>query len=656
MSECPINGVNTGYNSGTNGTGSVVDKSGLIITNCHVVKSNQYVDIKLAVPVEATHLFPNKQTVGTIDDIRGRVVYCQPDKDLAVIRVYVKEDSLPALVLPEHQVLKVGEPIVVFGYPDLSWSTSVGVLKGWEDSNVYNSVYNNNIVTVKTFLTGRHLEHVTPTAPGFSGGPILDRNSAVVGIHTCRSVFTGCGSLAADANGMSANGLVVGNGWEMVLKNAKEFELKTMREKYSMAGKRYLGVTLKFMSQTFCVMSSAINRPLNVSEKYLRINDTIEEINGKPLNSFTQLDEELQSLRDEESRSYLRINDTIEEINGKPLNSFTQLDEELQSLRDEESVWLTVYRGDEINVSLVASIPAIIAGNDWYEYIRHNNTTKSHTNSSLKPLLTLRSVHLLDWMAREKMWQIYNQSLPSVVMVYTKASRGTASIVDKTGLIITNCHVVTDWQYVYVNFTAPVEATDVYTNRIPQGTIDVIPGRVVYCQPDKDLAVIRVYVKKDSLPALVLSDRQDLKPGEPVMVFGYPDRGLSVAVGEMLGADRPDMTVNDADYSIGVDNIYLVNPHVEHSAPAIPGFSGSPVLDSKGAVVGIHNSGHLFTACGPLATDAIVVLKNAKKFELKTMREKYSMAGKRYLGVMLDQCPDSFWVMSSAINRPLNVS
>ncbi|CAG2103376.1 unnamed protein product [Medioppia subpectinata] len=465
------------------GVGTVVDKSGLIITNCHVVADSQYVNVKFTAPVEAAHLFHNKQTVTTVDVIKGRVVYCQPDKDLAVIRVYVKEDSLPALVLSDRQELKPGEPVLVFGYPDLSLSTTVGVLKKSDPSNNVN---------VNSLLMGRHMEHLAPTAPGFSGGPILDGKGAVVGIHTGRSKFTGIGSLATDAN----------------------------------------------------------------------------------------------------------------EINGNRLNSFTQLDEELQSLSDRKTmVWLTITRRTKISVPLVASIPAIIAGNDWYEYIRHNNTTKSHTNSTFKSSLTTRIAHLLDPLATEQIKQVYNQSLPSVVMVFTKAeNNGTGFVVDKSGLIITNCHVVEDWQYVYVQLTKWVEATDVYPNYKTKGLIHHIRGRVVYCQPDMDLAVIRLYVKKNALPALVLSDRQDLKPGEPVLLFGFPDKSWSTAPGVLKGSDSPSIAI-DVDYNYSGKNFYLLGRHVEHLTPSTQGFSGGPILDGKGVVIGIESCG-LFTGSGPLATDA----------------------------------------------------
>ncbi|CAG2109836.1 unnamed protein product [Medioppia subpectinata] len=524
------------------GTGFIADKSGLIITNCHVVEdwhnvgvlltvpieANRLyphqqtqgtdwhnVGVLLTVPIEANRLYPHQQTQGTVDVIMGRVVYCQPDKDLAVIRVYVKEDSLPALVLSDRRPLNAGEPVLVFGFPDLSLSVAVGELLG-SDRSTMGGDMGSDFPMINANLLGRHVEHLAAATQGFSGGPILDGKGAVVGIHNAGSVFTGSGPLATDAI--------------VVLQNAKEFEMKTMREKYSMAGKRSLGVKINKMTNTFWVMSSAINRPLNVSD-----------------------------------------------------------------------------------VPLVASIPAIIAGNDWYEYIRHNNTTKSHTNSLadniFKLLITTRIAHLLDPLATVQMRQVCNQSVSSVALIYTTHGKcGTGFVVDKSGLIITNSHVVQDWQYVNVKFTARVDVTQV----IPinqRRWLDVIPGQVVYCQPDKDLAVIRVYAKEDSLPALVLSDRRELKAGEPVLVFGYPDLALSVAVGEMLGSDRL-IWFNDMDYNTCCTGAYSMCRHVEHLAPATRGFSGSPILDGKGAVVGIHNSGSVCVRSGLLATDAIGMSAN----------------------------------------------
>ncbi|CAG2102467.1 unnamed protein product [Medioppia subpectinata] len=332
--------------------------------------------------------------------------------------------------------------------------------------------------------------------------------------------------------------------------------------------------------------------------------------------------------------------DVITRINGVDVNDMDDLYRAAEDLKCGKIVIFEFNGGKKVvSVPLVASIPAIIAGNDWYEYIRHNNTTKSHTNSSFKPSLTLRSVRLSYTSAADDIKQVIDRSMPSVVCVQTKTGRGTGSIVDnQLGLIVTNCHVVTDEQFVDINLWEPIKRSQLFDGDRSDETVKIIRGHVLYCQPDVDVAVISVYSTPGALSALKLSERTDLKAGEPLIAIGNPALLSSVSVGILNGTAGP--------------SIEQVKPErlIKHNAVTIPGYSGGPLLDGNGAVVGVNFGGSFDECRAVLSTDAIKVVEKAKHFGPNSWRQRFSMANKKSLGVMLEKSADGFVVISLGIN------
>ncbi|CAG2102466.1 unnamed protein product, partial [Medioppia subpectinata] len=307
------------------------------------------------------------------------------------------------------------------------------------------------------------------------------------------------------------------------------------------------------------------------------------------------------------------------------------------------------------SVPLVASIPAIIAGNDWYEYIRHNNTTKSHTNSSFKLSLTLRSAHLEDTATADHMSQVYERVLPSVVKVFLKEGNGSGSLVDDSGLIVTNAHVTEDWPRVMIHLSESMPKSVLfgeddyntgddddddpykYFADTEDEYTDELPGHVIYCDKTLDLAVVRVFTAPNAIPALTVVDR-DLQPGEPVMPIGM---GGSVpfccSFGEVqfvgMSTDR------------GAVNV----PQLQHNAISIPGYSGGPVVDRDGNVVAVSYWGGAHNNSAILAKDVLGVLDKAKRFEKEMITKRYDMGVKRSLGSVLERTDDGLVVTGLGI-------
>jgi S1-C subfamily serine protease len=140
------------------GTGFVVDTSGDILTNAHVVDGASSVTVT----------FSDGQSVS------GRVAGVDQSDDLAVVKVSVSSTQLHPLTLGNSDALQVGDTALAIGTPfGLSGSLTEGIVSGLNRST---SAPNGRA------LTGM-IQTDAPINPGNSGGPLLDGNGAVIGIN-----------------------------------------------------------------------------------------------------------------------------------------------------------------------------------------------------------------------------------------------------------------------------------------------------------------------------------------------------------------------------------------------------------------------------------------------------------------------------------------
>jgi serine protease Do len=148
------------------GSGFVIDSSGLILTNYHVVEGADEIEVNLGTPD------------GPHETLAAHVVGKAPDFDVALLQTERKLDT-PALALGDSDKLRVGEWVMAIGNPfGLSQSMSVGIVsaKHREDVNPsgQRGVYD-------------FLQTDASINPGNSGGPLVDMNGRVVGMNTAIS-------------------------------------------------------------------------------------------------------------------------------------------------------------------------------------------------------------------------------------------------------------------------------------------------------------------------------------------------------------------------------------------------------------------------------------------------------------------------------------
>ncbi len=152
-------------------------------------------------------------------------------------------------------------------------------------------------------------------------------------------------------------------------------------------------------------------------------------------------------------------------------------------------------------------------------------------------------------------------------------SLGSGFIVDPSGYIVTNEHVVERAAELKISVTTNDGKT--------------YEARYVTGSTDSDLALLKIETKQP-LPFINLADLSPNLLGETVLVLGNPlGYGSSVARG-ILSAKNRTVTINDAEYKSLIQTDAAINP----------GNSGGPVVDLSGKLVGVSSVKMAFTPQG----------------------------------------------------------
>jgi len=149
------------------GSGVIVDSSGYIMTNAHVVEGAQRIRVALPLPMGDS---AGQVPIGKRRILDARLIAQHKETDLALLKI--DESDLPTLPLVSQQRPHVGQLVFAIGSPEgLQNSVTMGVL----------SALARQPDSTKPLT---YLQTDAPINPGNSGGPLVDMNGAVLGINT----------------------------------------------------------------------------------------------------------------------------------------------------------------------------------------------------------------------------------------------------------------------------------------------------------------------------------------------------------------------------------------------------------------------------------------------------------------------------------------
>ncbi len=144
-----------------------------------------------------------------------------------------------------------------------------------------------------------------------------------------------------------------------------------------------------------------------------------------------------------------------------------------------------------------------------------------------------------------------------------RSSLGSGVIVDPSGVIVTNNHVVGD-------------ATDI---KVALSDGRELSATILIKDERTDLAILKIDAGGGNLPVLELGNSDALQVGDLVLAVGDPfGVGQTVTSGIVSAVARTNLGINDFGFFIQTD------------AAINPGNSGGPLVDMDGRVVGINTA------------------------------------------------------------------
>jgi serine protease Do len=160
----------------------------------------------------------------------------------------------------------------------------------------------------------------------------------------------------------------------------------------------------------------------------------------------------------------------------------------------------------------------------------------------------------------------------TAVIIGRQRAIGSGFVIDPSGYIVTNAHVVNGAQRVRV--VLPLMTNENSVTAALSTRSNIVPARVIGVARDIDLALLKVDGIK--LPALPVASYRNLRQGEIVFAFGSPEglrntvtMGVISAVARQTDLDSPMV-------------------YVQTDAPINPGNSGGPLVNVNGEVVGVN--------------------------------------------------------------------
>jgi len=172
--------------------------------------------------------------------------------------------------------------------------------------------------------------------------------------------------------------------------------------------------------------------------------------------------------------------------------------------------------------------------------------------------------------------QVYRRAAPGVVTIRSVfdsgAAEGSGFVLDDSGEIVTNAHVVTD--EAGGGTRKPAKAVYVeFSDR------NVVSAQIVGFDPFADVALLKVKPAGLDLHPLQLGDDHELVVGQPVAAIGSPfGEQHSLSVGVVSATDRSVKSLTQ----------FEIEGAIQTDASINPGNSGGPMLEADARVVGIN--------------------------------------------------------------------
>jgi S1-C subfamily serine protease len=266
------------------GSGFIIEGSGIVLTNAHVVNDADTVSVTL----KDGRSFEGK--VQGVDEV----------SDLAVVKLKGVNGKLPVIPLGNSDEVQVGD-----------WAIAVGNPVGLDNTVTLGIVSTLHRSSAEVGMSNKRLDFIQTDAainPGNSGGPLLDAQGNVIGINT---------AIRADAMGI---------GFAIPINRAKVLKDQLVR------GERilhpYIGVQMTTLTPKLALENNQDpNSPISLPETTGVL--VIKVMPNTPAAS-----------------KGMRLGDVITAVDDKPILTASELQALVEDTQVGQTLQLTVKRGD----------------------------------------------------------------------------------------------------------------------------------------------------------------------------------------------------------------------------------------------------------------------------------------------------------------------
>jgi len=201
-------------------------------------------------------------------------------------------------------------------------------------------------------------------------------------------------------------------------------------------------------------------------------------------------------------------------------------------------------------------------------------------------------------------------------------SLGSGVLVDASGLVVTNNHVIEGADQVKVSLSDKRE----------------FEAEIVLKDTRSDLAVLRLKTQGEKFPAIEFSDSDTLQVGDVVLAIGNPFAvGQTVTHGIVSAVARTQVGITDYQFFIQTD------------AAINPGNSGGALVDVSGKLVGINTA--IFSRSGGSQGIGFAIPANMVKVVVASAKGGGSAVKRPWLGAKL-QAVTAEIAESLGVKRP----
>lgn len=247
------------------GSGFIVDREGIVLTNAHVVSQAD----KVTITLKDGRTFEGE--VAGIDEVI----------DLAVVKINPRGENLPLAKLGNSSDIRVGDWAIAVGNPlGLNNTVTLGIISTLSRSSAEAGIPDKRIDFIQTDAA---------INPGNSGGPLLNERGEVIGINT---------AIRADANGI---------GFAIPINQAKD--VKEILAKGGEVPHPYVGIQMVtitpelakqnnndpnssiFLPETNGVLVMRVMPNTPAEAAGIRRGDVITKVENKPVSTAAELQE-----------------------------------------------------------------------------------------------------------------------------------------------------------------------------------------------------------------------------------------------------------------------------------------------------------------------------------------------------------------------------